>query len=147
MRSHGAELRKWLLEYEISAKFLAIKQAPMTDDKMSMIATEDDGFEGLYEVKDIIATGGAYWNKECICAKDLFKQVAFVHPDLDIPSKVRNVMLKKLGYGIIPKVLKIDGKTRQFWSKRPLTNEQIRDSLANNNPDNVKNVEDYFEKL
>lgn len=147
VRSHGAELRKWLLEYEISAKFLAIKQAPMTDDKMSMIATEDDGFEGLYEVKDIIATGGAYWNKECICANDLFKQVTFVHPELDIPSKTRNIMLKKLGYGLMPKVIKMDGKARRWWTKRPMTNDQLRESLEVNNPDNVKNVEDYFENL
>lgn len=145
VRKHGAEIRKWLMDYEISAEFMSIKQAPMTDDKLSMIATEDDSFEGLYEVKDIIETGGKYWNKECLCANDLFNQVAFIHPELSIDTKTRNIMLKKLGYGLMPRVIKIDGKTRRWWSKRPMTNDQVRDSLKKYDSGDSETVEDYFQ--
>ena len=30
VRTYGCEIRKWLLEYELTKEFLAIKQAPMT---------------------------------------------------------------------------------------------------------------------
>ena len=61
VRNHGSELRKWLLDYDISKEFLAIKQAPMTQHKLSMIATEEFSLEGLIETKELIEIGGKYF--------------------------------------------------------------------------------------
>ncbi len=132
VRSHGSEIRKWLLEYEISKDFLNTKQAPMTNHKLSMIATEEAGFEGYLEIKELIEKGSKYFNKEVICSNSLFEALLFEHPELDIQARNRNIILKKLGYSALPKPVKIDGKTRRVWAKSLLDNETARKLLEIN---------------
>ena len=144
MRKHGTEIRKWLLEYPITAEFMNTKQAPMTDDKLSMIATEESALEGLNEVKDMLETGGKYWNKECVCPADLFQQLSFDNPDIEVSVRERSIILKKLGFSALPKVIRFDGKVRRWWSKRTMTSDQLRASLDKYNSGEVKSVEDYF---
>jgi hypothetical protein len=126
LRSHGSEVRKWLLEYEIDAEFLTTKQAPMTDDKLSMIAAEESGFEGLSEVRDLIESGHKRYNEDCVSSSDLFDQLAFHYPEVEVTNRSKNAILKKLGYMPVGSPIKIDGKARRIWTKKKMTNEEIR---------------------
>lgn len=132
LRGHGGEVRKWLLEYELTEEFLAMKVAPMTSHKEMMIATEEAGIEGLVEVREMIDVGGAYYNTDAVCASDLFDGLKFEHPELDIQSTKRHVIMKKLGYTLMGKVVKIDGKTRRVWVKRAFSNDEIREMFSKN---------------
>lgn len=129
VRKYGHEVRKWLLEFKISDKFLMLKQAPMTDHKLTMIANEDAGFEGLFEIRELIEKGGKYFNSEVISSSDLFDSLLFDSPDLEVVGRTRHIILKKLGYSMIPRLVKIDGKTRRIWTKISMTNDQIREKL------------------
>ena len=110
VRTYGCEIRKWLLEFELTKEFLAIKQAPMTDDKMSMIATEESSLEGYVEVKEMIEKGSKYYNKNVVSSSDLFDDLMFKYPDIEINTSKRNQILKKLGFTAVSKPIKIDGK-------------------------------------
>jgi hypothetical protein len=131
-RTHNKEVRKWLLEYKLTPEFLNTKQAPMTEYKLSMIATEENSLEGYAETKELIEKGGKYFNKKVICSNELFDSLVFEYPDIDIIGRTRNLILKKLGYTLHPKVIKIDGKTRRVWSKKSYENSEIRELLENN---------------
>lgn len=135
VRENGLEIRKWLLELEISSEFLSIKQAPMTDHKLSMIATEEAGFDGYVEIRDLIEKGGQYFNRDIISCSDLFEELLFENPELSIQTSQRNRILKKLGYLAIPKLIKIDGKTRRMWAKKLMNNDQIRLGLKKEDDD------------
>ena len=130
LRGYGGEVRKWLLEYELTEEFLAMKVAPMTSHKEMMIRTEEAGVEGLLEVREMIDVGGEYYNSLAVCATDLFDQVLFDHPELNILSTKRHTIMKKLGYTLMDKVVKIDGKTRRVWVKKNFTNEEIREMFS-----------------
>lgn len=130
VRTYGCEIRKWLLEFELTKEFLAIKQAPMTDDKMSMIATEESSLEGYVEAKEMIEKGDKYYNKDVVSSSDLFSDLMFEHPDLEIKTNKRNQILKKLGFTTSSKPIKIDGKSRRVWTKKGYDNEKIRKLLG-----------------
>lgn len=130
VRVYGCEIRKWLLEFELTKEFLSIKQAPMTNDKMSMIATEESSLEGFIEIKEMIEKGGAYYNKEIISCSDLFNDLIFEHPNLEINTSKRNQILKKLGFTAVSKPVKIGGKARRIWTKKSYNNEEIRKLLV-----------------
>jgi len=129
VRTYGCEIRKWLLEFELTKEFLAIKQAPMTDDKMSMIATEESSLEGYVEVKEMIEKGSKYYNKDVVSSSDLFSDLIFEHPGIEINTSKRNQILKKLGFTVASKLVKIDGKSRRIWTKKAYNNEKIRELL------------------
>lgn len=135
IQKNGQEVRKWLLEYEISADFMNTKQAPMTQDKLSMIATEDASFEGLFEIKELIKIGGKYFNEEAISSVDLFDALLFKHPELEVQTTKRNILLKKLGYMILPKPINVDGKARRIWSKTQIPNKEVRALLLQQSSD------------
>lgn len=129
VRKYGTEIRKWLLEYKLSEEFLNIKQAPMTDYKLGMIATEEAGFDGYSEIKELINKGGEYYNSDVICSNDLFENLMFEHPELDIQSRNRHAILKKLGYTALPTPMRINGKTRRVWAKKIINNEKVKKLL------------------
>jgi hypothetical protein len=129
IRHHAGEIRKWLLAYEIVDEFKRIKQAPMTQHKQLMISTEDDAFSGLTEVRGIIKDGNKYINKQCISQSDLNDLLLFNHPDLLLSKKEIRFVMKKLGYSLHPKVIKIDGKNKRIWVLNAMTNDEIRESF------------------
>jgi hypothetical protein len=129
VRRNGAELRKWFLEYDITEEFKNIKQAPMTSHKLMMVATEDASIEGLSEVKDIIQKGGKYFNSECVSTSDLFGEVLFEHPEIDIKTNKQAYILKKLGFQKMPGKIKIDGKGMRIWVSKEMTNNEVRESF------------------
>lgn len=135
VRNNGQEIRKWLLEYEITADFMNIKQAPMTQHKLSMIATEDAGFEGLTELRELIKKGGKFFNEDVISSSDLFEALLFENPELEIQTTKRNILLKKLGYMILPNPIKIDGKARRVWAKSQIPNSEVRNLMLEHKED------------
>jgi hypothetical protein len=129
VRKYGSEIRKWMLEYKLTDEFLNIKQAPMTDYKLGMIATEEAAFEGYSEIKELIEKGGEYFNEQVICSNDLFEALMFENPELEIVGRNRHAILKKLGYTALPKTIKLGGKMRRVWAKKIIDNEKVRKLL------------------
>lgn len=129
VRKYGNEIRKWLLEYNITKEFLNTKQAPMTNYKLGMIATEEAGFEGYNEIKELIEKGSEYYNSEVICSNDLFETLIFEYPELDIQGRNRHAILKKLGYTALPKTIKLGGKMRRVWAKQIINNDEVKELL------------------
>tara|TARA_R110000803_G_scaffold116981_1_gene185530 strand:- start:1643 stop:3994 length:2352 start_codon:yes stop_codon:yes gene_type:complete len=129
VRKCGSEVRKWMLEYEISAEFLNMKTAPMTGHKGLMIATEEAGVEGYMEVKELIRGGGEYFTEGCVSSVDMFDALTFEHENLELNTLKRNTVMKKLGYLQMPELVKIDGKPRRVWVKKVMTNSEVREIL------------------
>ena len=126
VRSHGGEVRKWMLEFPLTKEFLAIKQAPMTSHKLSMIATEELGFDGYSEIKELIEEGNEFYNRKVISYSDLFDDLLMRYPEINLNAREKNNILKKLGYSVLPKQVKINGKVKRFWTKENYDNDQIR---------------------
>jgi hypothetical protein len=110
LRAHEDEVCLWLREYKISDGFMNMKQAPMTDAKAFMVATEEASFEGLAEVKSAIEEGGYLFDEECVSSADLFLKVSIEHPDLHLQTNRRAQILKRLGFQTIGRHIKIDDK-------------------------------------
>jgi len=147
VREHAQELRKWLMEYDITKKFLNTKQAPMTDFKQRMIATEENNLEGLDEVRELIKEGGAYYNDMVISSVDLFDALIIKHIRLCITSThEKNAILKKLGYMLHPKAVKIDGHVKKIWTKKALSNMEIRMHMKRSPEVSEEEVLDDFKK-
>jgi hypothetical protein len=134
IEGHGSEIRKWMLEVEISSEFKKIKQAPTTEHKSMMIATEDSGMDGLMEVRDLIERGAAnefqFVKKKCISQVDLNALILFEYPDLEMSkSGIRNI-LKKEGYSLLPKPVKFEGKNKRVWVRGVMSNDAIREEFV-----------------
>lgn len=127
VRENALEIRKWLLEYPISKEFLAIKQAPMTVHKLSMIATEEASFDGYVELRELIEEGSKYYDQNIISSSNLFEDFLFKNPEIIVNTSQRHRILKKLGYSVFEKPIKLDGKTRRIWTKKILTKEEIKE--------------------
>lgn len=131
VRSYKSEIRKWLLEYPITEEFMQTKQAPMTYHKQAMIATEMSSSDNLDEVKDAIEEGGELFNEDCIVVTALFEYLTF-ELGINLPQgRPQTNILKRLGYSKIPHQVKIDGKPRRVWTRREMTNDEIRAKLSN----------------
>ncbi len=130
LRLYEDEVCLWLQEYEISDEFMNMKQAPMTDAKAFMVATEEASFDGLAEVRAVIEDGGYLYDNECVSSADLFLKVGIEHPDLHLQTNRRAVILKKLGYQSMGDRITFDGKKKMFWVKQPMTNDAIRAKWA-----------------
>jgi len=129
-RTYGGEVRKWLLEYPIRKEFMATRQAPMTNYKLAMVATEEAGVEGLTELRELIAKGGKFFNEDVVSSSDLFEALLFEHPEIDLKTTKKHILLKKLGYVSSSFPIKIGGKTRRLWSRTPLSNCELRELLV-----------------
>lgn len=126
IKQHKGEIRKWLLEFEISSEFLKMTRAPMTEHKIAMANLEDLKMEGFVELKNLVDKGGRYFNSSCVSSSDLFDQLFMDHPELEIHSSRRHQLLKKLGFVPHDRIVKIDGKTRRIWLKNSMSNDAIR---------------------
>jgi len=120
LRDYFSAIRRWLLDYDISEEFMRLKEAPLTDDKLAMMNSEDTAIEGMVEVKELIERGSKYYNKDAICSADLFTDMMFEYPELSISDQHKNRLLKKLGYISYGKPIKVDNKTRRIWTKKVL---------------------------
>lgn len=118
VNNYGPEIRKWLLEYEISDEFKAMKTAPMTQYKASMIATEKAGHEYVQEIEDLIKEGGKFFCEEAISSKHLFEVAEEKIDDFYMPStRKKTQLLKFLGYSQMEKRVKVKGDCIRVWTK------------------------------
>lgn len=122
---HAGQLRRFMLDYEISDYFKSLNRAPDTKYKLAMISTEERSFEGLQECKELIDIGSEYYNNSIICTSDLFDDLSLEFPELMLNNQEKNRLLKKLGYSSHHKSVKIDGKSRRVWTSTPMTNREI----------------------
>ena len=77
----------------------------------------------------MIEKSSKYYNKNVVSSSDLFDDLMFKYPDIEINTSKRNQILKKLGFTAVSKPIKIDGKSRRIWSKKGYSNEKIRELL------------------
>ena len=129
--SYEDEVCLWLREYPISDEFLNMKQAPMTTAKEFMVATEEASFEGLEQVRSVIEDGGYLFDDECVSSADVFNKVKTEYPDLFLQTNRRAQILKRLGFQTMGRHLKIDGKKKMFWLKKPMSPDEIRAKWPN----------------
>lgn len=128
--NHGAELRKFFLEYPITNEFKNTKRAPDTKYKRMMVATEDENLEGFTEVRDMINKGGKYYNAEIISQSELFGAAAMQHPQIPFTTRSRHLILRKLGFMAIPNKVRVGNKTHKIWARKFYTPHEIKDIFA-----------------
>lgn len=145
LKTHGGELRKWLLEYPLTDEFLNMKQAPNTVYKESASATEDAGFLGFDSVVDALNQGGKFFNTEAVCIPELMKHLSFEFGEHEIGEKEIQVMLKKLNYSSSSDrgASLVHGERKRYWTKKYMDHEQIRKSLTESY-EKVENQVDPF---
>ena len=129
LRMNGDEIRKYMLEYPISDEFKNMYQAPNTTYKNLMITTEENSIDGYMETRELIEHGGEYYNKMVISSNELFDDVLFEYPHLELTNMSKNKILKKLGYSLMAKPVFVDGKTRRLWVQNPMSNAEARANL------------------
>ena len=129
LEKYAAEIRKWLLEIKITEEFMQTKNAPMTDHKEVMIATEEEGCLGLFEIREMLEKENEWYNKKVISFKDLYTQIIFEHEHLPINRQQLVFILKRLGYVALPRPISIEGENKRFWARRLITNDIVRDYL------------------
>ena len=86
------------------------------------------------ELKELIAIGSRYYNKDCICSAELWDAFSYEYPEISLSSNAKNSILKKLGYMLFPERITIRRKTRQVWVKKAMSKKEIR-----------KNLDEYYE--
>ena len=123
---YGDQVLKFFKEYEISKELLEANQAPMTEFKKAMIATEESKLEGIDEVKELIVRGGDYYNEHVISISDLFEDILFEFPQVLINTRRKNSILTRLGYMKHPERIKVDGKLRTFYTKNTLSSSEVK---------------------
>jgi hypothetical protein len=128
--NYNREIRKWLLEYPISKKFLNTKQAPLTDNKLQMISNEELGLEGLTEVRQLIEKGGRFYDENVVSSSDLFDDLMMEYPDIEVTVRSKNTILKRLNFSYSSKLIKIDGEVKRIWTKEIMDNDEIREYLT-----------------
>jgi len=123
----ASEIRKFFLEYEISAKFKSLKRAPMTAFKKTMIASENVD-DDLDEIKDVIENStNDLISKDFLCSSEFFNTLLIANiGNQQLTNYSKNSLLKKLGYMKHPERIFIKGKTRIIWTKKPHSTRYIR---------------------
>ena len=130
----AGDIRKWLTEYPLSDAFKAMKSAPISDSKLSAIATERsvNGAEGYFEASELIRGDIEGINKYAFCSKimrsELIKSVdvfKFVPPT----DRAINLLFKELGYFQFHNPVRVLGELHRVWIKNPMTLDQIKECL------------------
>lgn len=129
LRKYPSQVRRWLLETDISDEFLGMKQAPMTDVKSAMISTEKTSFAGMVEVQDILQEGGFLLHEKCFCAPELWREFSARYPDYNLSNTQKNGVLKRLGYSLATWRKKTSGRNLQVWYAKNVSEEEVRKIL------------------
>ena len=128
IRAHWREIGLWLSEYEITKEFSSLKQAPMTEFKGDMIATEQTRHEGYDVVMDVIKQGAPRVHRKALTLAGLTQALPFDANSFDTTlSEARiKLVLKKMGYMSRAQQLKYEGEVIRVWTKGSYSNDQIR---------------------
>lgn len=129
IQQHRGELRRWLLDYPISAAFKPNGRAPMTEEKSVMVGMSVSEEERA--VKDILEKGGTGISEAAFMSSYLSAAVMEQNADVNLATSALSRLLIKLGYTRQAKKLKWEGKTEIVWIKghRFLDNKELRELL------------------
>lgn len=117
-RNCAGELRAWLLSVAIPADFDINGSAPMTPEKLKMMASSKDDAESLAE--SIIEDGAVGVSRNVLSSAALSTALGFKvqGTDLELPkSTALNHMLTRLGFSKYPKIVKWNGRTHTLWMR------------------------------
>lgn len=141
IQKHPAELRKWLLDHNISATFKPDGSAPDTYEKTMMVSTSrTDEEEAVRDVLDL-CEGSTEPGAECGLTVGVTKRLfssscmsdALIGADcdLDLTTSLRNRLFSKCGFTKMPKRVKWMGVVHRVWSSTssPLSPDQVREIL------------------
>lgn len=134
LRTHAAEIHKWLKDYHIPQWFLDIKRAPLTDYKKLMVSTENSSHEEREELKELIKTGGKGVNIECFTTSgvnDLIRDKLDDFEEFNISHKSKAKLFKELGYLKYSTPIRWGekGKLHNVWVRRNMSLESIKSIL------------------
>lgn len=133
----ASELRAWFLGMDIPPEFDINASAPMTPEKMRMMASSTDDAESI--ALSIIQNGGVGITENVVSSSHLSRMLlARSQVDgFDMPrGTALNHMFTRLGYSKLDKQLKWNGSTFTIWLKNgvEMTNDDVRLALDNSNP-------------
>lgn len=131
-RECAGELRKWFLGLPIASDFKANGSAPLTPERLKMMASSQDDAESV--AQSIIMEGGHGITENVIsspCLTNALKLRA-IHEGFEVPRSIAlNHMLTRLGYSKLPKQIKWRQSVHTIWVKNGFTedNEVVRSEL------------------
>lgn len=125
----AGELRAWFLALPMPADFSVDGSAPMTPEKMRMMASSQDDAEGV--AANIIEVGAIGVSHNVLSSAMLSVALGFkAQADgFEVPkSTALNHMLTRLGFSKFPKIVKWNGRTHTIWLRNgiDLDNEGLR---------------------
>lgn len=122
IENHHKEILRFFEEYKITEEFKRTDRAPLTGEKMSMIATEEESLDGLSEIKAIIESGKyQFIHKDVISSSHLFSALEAIHPEFkgDFKTNKRSAVLNKLGFSKVPGgQAYVGGKLHSLWTTK-----------------------------
>lgn len=156
IQKHPAVLRRWLLDYKISATFRPNGRAPMTDEKAVMIglgvSEEEDAVREILDTCEASAVPGDERSAIRGVTPDLFSSrclgdaLLISDSDISINTSARNRLFSKMGFTRMAKKVKWDGEAHAIWVRgmRRLEPDDVRQILMKTI---VKNCnEDIFDE-
>ena len=111
-----ADLRRWLIDWPISAGFKPNGSAPMTEEKGVMIGMSVSDEE--MTVRELMEKGGAGYTETAFISSYLRNAVVNSGADIDLATSSWNLLLKRLGFTKWPKRVKFNGATEILWTKQ-----------------------------
>ena len=127
--AHRASLRRWLLDYPISAQFKADGSAPMTDEKLQMVALSASPEDQV--VLEAISEGGVGVASNVLSTSCLSAACALLDADVNLATTRVNHALGRLGWSKVAQKLKWKGMSHRVWvkGKVPSDTEALRSIL------------------
>ena len=141
INTQGAELRRWLLDHQISSSFEADGTAPMTDEKAVMIGMQVSDDESA--LAEVIEAGGPGISREIFTSSHLREQVVLGDSDVNTSTSAWSRLLTKMGYTRLPKKIKWRGRAENVWVRghRHMEPEAARQLLNKTMPDGQEGSE------
>lgn len=124
----GPEIRRWLLDLELTDEFMGYAQAPHTVEKDRIVLTQQGSVEWLNEVKNLVEKGGFNFCEEVVVSKFLFEQLQIDHLEDSgfLPKTTgRALLLKNLGYTAHSMMMNIQDKKGKSWKTMVWTKDNL----------------------
>lgn len=108
-----SELRRWLLDHQISASFKPNGSAPMSEEKALMIGMSTS--EDEHTIRETIEAGGVGVTKQVFLSSRLRELVVANGGIEEHPTTAWNRLLGRCGYTRLPKKFKWKGRSDPIW--------------------------------
>lgn len=128
-KEYACEIRTWLLEHKIPSKFYNEKLAPMTQDKLSMIAEESSKVEGYEQLLELIETDNIFYNKYYVLLINLCEQLSSYPYNIKLSSHQIGKLRKRLNYTKYVQGLTIGGKRRNIYTQENLSRDKLEELI------------------